>query len=243
MLSAGGLRAVVVGGGSVGLRKVRALLKAGANVTLVEPGRGLKHTALQTTAPGLGTAPDLGTARRPRAAPRLRVIRASYRASQLRGARLVLACTDDRDLNRRIAADARAVGALVNAADQPEDCDFFMPAIVADGDVVVAIGTGSSAPALAGSLKRIMAAALPRKAGRFAQALSRLRVRLRDEIPDPRKRMLIMKRLSQPEAYREFVKGGTKVLQATAGRFALTSRARAERLARTKRNRTERGKR
>ena len=52
------------------------------------------------------------------------IIQAAYAEEQLAGALLVFACTDDRAVNARIAADARAAGALVNAADQPENCDF-----------------------------------------------------------------------------------------------------------------------
>jgi precorrin-2 dehydrogenase/sirohydrochlorin ferrochelatase len=156
------------------------------------------------------------------------MVRARYKPSHLRGAKLVMACTDDRELNRRIAADARATGALVNAADQPEACDFYLPAVVARGDVVVAIGTGGSAPALAASLKRIVAGALPPKTGSFALALARLRTQLRDEIPDPHKRMAIMKRVSRPEGYREFLAGGAKALRILAGR-SISSRAPAKR--------------
>jgi precorrin-2 dehydrogenase/sirohydrochlorin ferrochelatase len=225
MLAVGDLRAVVVGGGSVGMRKARALLATGAEVTLIEPAGGdspcfsEKHRKAGTdpTRRKRGTVPSS-----------LRVIRARYKPSHLRGAKLVMACTDDRELNHRIAVDARAAGAMVNAADQPEDCDFYLPAVVADGDVVVAIGTGGSAPALAASLKRIVAGALPPKAGSFALALSRLRAELRNEIPDPRKRMAIMKRLSQGGGYREFLAGGAKALRVLAGR-PIPSRAPAKR--------------
>jgi precorrin-2 dehydrogenase/sirohydrochlorin ferrochelatase len=227
MLSVGGLKAVVVGGGAVGLRKVRALLQAGAEVTLVEPGKGDSHPFSEQqrkagtvpVRPKKGDSHPFSPKRRkrvtvPYAVPY--VIRARYKPSHLRGARLVMACTNDRDLNRRIAADARSAGALVNAADQPEDCDFYLPAVVADGDVIVAIGTGGSAPALAGSLKRAMAAALPRKVGSFARALSSLRERLKSEIADPRRRMAILKKLSRPAGYRQFLAGGAKALRKLA---------------------------
>ena len=200
MLAGEGLRAVVVGGGPVGLRKAKALLRAGAEVTLVDP------------------RPFAETAGNPKHRSNLRVVAEPYRRSRLRGARLVMACTNDRELNRRIAADARAAGALVNAADQPEGCDFFLPAIVRDGDVVVAIGTGGAAPALAGTLKRRLRAAMPPRIGAFAAAVSGLRAKLRKDIPDPHRRMAILRRLCGHDAYSRFIAGGRKALLAMAKR-------------------------
>ena len=53
-----------------------------------------------------------------------------YRADLLAGARIVIVCTDDRRVNATVAADARAERALVNVADDPEHCDFYMPAVI-----------------------------------------------------------------------------------------------------------------
>ena len=208
MLAGEGLRAVVVGGGPVGLRKAKALLRAGADVTLVDPRPFAAETRDRPQFPRrkLGSVPSF----------RLRVICEPYRRGQLRGARLVMACTNDRELNRRIAADARAAGALVNAADQPEDCDFLLPAVVRDGDVVVAIGTGGAAPALAAMLKRGLRAAMPPRAGAFAAAVSGLRDKLRKDIPDIRRRMAVLRQLCGHDAYSRFVAGGRKALLATA---------------------------
>ncbi|MGA2266700.1 MAG: NAD(P)-dependent oxidoreductase, partial [Phycisphaerae bacterium] len=115
LLNLRGRRVVVVGGGPVGLRRARALAEAQAQVTLVDP-------AAAADAAGVT------------------VVRQPYRKELLEGAFLVFACTDDHAVNRQIAADARAAGAMINAADQPDDCDFFLPAVWKDGDVVVAVG-------------------------------------------------------------------------------------------------------
>lgn len=188
MLDVRGRRVVVVGGGAVGARKARSLLEAGAAVTLVDPQAG---QAVEGAA----------------------IIRQPYRPEQLTGAMLVFACTGDRAINARIAADARAAGALVNAADQPQDCDFYLPAVVADREVIVAIGTGGAAPALAADLKRTLARALPPRIGEFAEEISRLRNGLKGRIDDVGRRMDLVKRLIDGGAYELFLSGGAAALQ------------------------------
>ncbi|MCK4602831.1 MAG: bifunctional precorrin-2 dehydrogenase/sirohydrochlorin ferrochelatase [Phycisphaerae bacterium] len=177
--------AVVVGGGPVGLRKVRSLRRAGAQVKLV--------------AEKIDESEDLLGAE---------LRREPYHSGLLEGAFLVFACTDDRDLNVRIAADARKVGAMVNTADQPEDCDFFLPAAAYDRDVVVAVGTGGASPVLAGKLRQYIATALPRHIGEFAAALAKAREKLQSEVLDGDRRSEIMRRLADDDVFEAFCKRG-----------------------------------
>ncbi|HAU36759.1 MAG TPA: siroheme synthase [Phycisphaerales bacterium] len=189
MLNLSGRRVVVIGGGEVGLRKARSLADAGAEVLLVAEKLD-------------GSAPARAEVRRER-----------YRADQLAGAALVLACTDDRAVNARIAADARAVGAMVNVADRPEDCDFFLPAVATDGEVVLAVGTGGAAPGLAGMLRDRLAGAIPERIGEFAAALGTLRRELRDAVCEQERRMAILKELSGQQGYELFLRGGPEALR------------------------------
>lgn len=181
---------VVVGGGAVGLRKVRSLVRAGASVRLIA-----ERVAAEADLAGVT------------------VIQEPYRSEHLNGAMLVFACTDDRALNERIARDARLAGAIVNAADQPEDCDFFVPAVIRDGDVVVAVGTGGLAPSLAASLKLRLRGALPERIGEFADLLSRLREELKTSLADPRRRRRIMKELSGTECCELFLSEGAAAVR------------------------------
>jgi len=189
MLDVRGKPAVVVGGGPVGLRKVRSLRDAGAVVRLV---------ALQ-----VAEESDLHE---------VELLLEDYRPEALVGAALVFACTDDRELNARIARDARQAGALVNAADQPEDCDFYLPAVAADGEVVVAVGTGGGSPALAAALRDRLASALPERVGAYAAELARLRETLQADVPDAERRGEIFKALAGEEAMRAFQQGGPEGL-------------------------------
>jgi siroheme synthase-like protein len=185
MLDVRGKSCVVVGAGDVGLRKAKGLLAAGARVRLVDE-RPVSPDGLDG----------------------VEIIQAAYAEEQLAGALLVFACTDDRAVNARVAQDARSTGAMVNAADQPEDCDFFAPAVVAEGDVIIAIGTGGSAPGLAAFLRRMLTKALPQRIGEFAAELAHLRDELRNSCPDNDLRIAAMKTLAGEQGYNAFVDKG-----------------------------------
>lgn len=191
MLDLQGRKVVVIGGGEVGVRKARSLAAAGADVRLVT-----KAVADDADTDGLDVSIE------------------PYRAEHVDGCVLVFACTDDADLNARIAVDARAAGAWVNCADQPEDCDFFAAATVTDGDVVVAVGTGGSAPHLAGRLKDTVRAALPERIGEFAAAVAALRDEIKTQIADIDRRGEIVRRLTSAEGYSVFLTGGESALRA-----------------------------
>ena len=121
---------VVVGAGAVGRRKARGLLDAGARVRVVDPVAARLH--------------DLEEAH---CLPR------PYRPEDLADAFLVFAATSDHDLNRRVAADARKGGALVQMADDPAGSDFFLPALLRRGDLTIAVFSGGGSPALCSLLR------------------------------------------------------------------------------------------
>lgn len=219
MLNLAGLRALVVGGGGVGVRKAQSLLEAGADVTLV--GAQINADVIEPVMAGQAAG-----------AGRLTVLQQEYDTDVIGDCRLVFACTDDPEVNSRIASDARSRGAMVNAADQPADCDFFMPAVIRDEDVVVAIGTGGAAPALSAWLSDAMRQALPPRIGEFASLMERYRARLRQmsapgSSPSPgpaagappplpltsRQRMEIMKGLSSFDTYRQFCASGQQAIE------------------------------
>ncbi|MCL2700554.1 MAG: bifunctional precorrin-2 dehydrogenase/sirohydrochlorin ferrochelatase [Phycisphaerae bacterium] len=194
LLDLHGKLVVIVGAGDVGLRKAHALLDAGAEVKLVAESVPPEAQALR----------DVGVL----------VIQKPYCPEHLEGATLVFACTDDRALNAQIASDAQWVGALVNVADQPAECDFTMPAVANDGEVVIAVGTGGAAPALAGRLRDQLAAALPPRVGEFTAALAILRDELKPSLPRTEDRTARMRRLASRDAYEAFLQGGIEALRA-----------------------------
>jgi precorrin-2 dehydrogenase / sirohydrochlorin ferrochelatase len=131
MLDLSGVPVLVVGGGRVALRKVEGLVNAGAVVTVVAPN---VVDAIQQL-PGCKT-----------------IVRA-YEPGDLDRARLVIVATDDPVINAAVSADATVMGIWVNAADDPANCTFTLPAVARDGEVTVAVGTGGASPALASHLR------------------------------------------------------------------------------------------
>lgn len=111
-----GRKAVVVGGGAVGLRRAMALHRCGAEVTIVSP-------ALAGDAGGI------------------RWIRKPYSDGDLAGAYLVVAATGQPQVNAAVGREARSLGAVFNRSDCPADCDFFFPALC-EGEGLTAGVTG-----------------------------------------------------------------------------------------------------
>ncbi len=130
-----GRRAVVVGGGDVGLEKVEGLLACDADVTLVSPEAHPELVALSLEGS-------------------IRWERRVYASGDLEGALIAIAATDDTDLNIRVFEDAEQRAMLVNVVDVPPLCNFILPAIVRTGPLAVAISTAGASPALAKRMKR-----------------------------------------------------------------------------------------
>jgi siroheme synthase-like protein len=129
-----GRRCVVVGAGRVAARKVEALLEAGAAVHVVADRVGDEVAAWR----GEG---------------RVTVEERAFRDSDLDGAWLVTAATDDPAVNRAVYEAGEARRLWVNAADDPANCSFTLMSVVRRGDLLVTIGTGGRSPALAAWLK------------------------------------------------------------------------------------------
>ncbi len=130
-----GRRALVVGGGDVGLEKVEGLLACDAQVTLVAPDAQpeLVQLALEGS---------------------IRWQNRAYEASDLDGCLIAIAATDDTETNIRVYEDAEARSMLVNVVDVPPLCNFILPAIVRTGPLAIAISTAGASPALAKRMKR-----------------------------------------------------------------------------------------
>ncbi len=118
---------VVVGGGPVGQRKVQGLLKAGANVRLISPE---VTPALQSWA----------------AREQIQWECRSYQTGDLGGCKLVIAATNQRDINAQIAEEAKRLGLLCNVVDKPSEGDFHVPAVHRQPELVVAISTQGKSP-------------------------------------------------------------------------------------------------
>lgn len=165
-LDVAGKPCLVVGGGTIATEKVAGLRAAGAAVTVVTPqvSPHLKE---------LSAAGEIVLARRP------------YCRADLDGVFLAIAATDQMAVNAQIAAEARAAGVLVNAVDDPPNCDFFAVAVVRRGEVQLAISTGGRSPAFARWLREYLDAWLPAELGELLAALAEVRQTLKTRGPLP----------------------------------------------------------
>lgn len=153
-----GQRAAVIGEGQMAEAKCRTLLKTAAQLTLYSETP--TDTMLSWAAEG-----------------KLSLKQRKVSGEDFQGVRLVYAAHPEATENERVAALARAEGALVNVLDTPNECDFITPAIVDRDPVVVAIGTEGAAPVLARQIKADIEALLPGHLGRLARLASRFRDR------------------------------------------------------------------
>lgn len=133
-----GRRCLVVGGGDVGLEKIEGLLACGGEVHLVAPEACAE---VETLAEEGSISWD----------------RKVYEPSDLEGAFMVIAATDDSEVNIGIYDDAEGRAMLVNVVDVPPLCNFILPAIVRSGALAIAISTQGASPALAKRMKREIA--------------------------------------------------------------------------------------
>ena len=159
-------RCVVIGGGEVAHRKVESLLGVGAQqVVVISPRLSDGLAQLQRES-------------------RLQHLSRGYQAGDLEGAFLVLAATDDPAVNRAVWQEAEARGILVNVADDPDHCNFFLPSILRRGDLVIGVSTGGQSPALAASLRRELEAAFGPEYAAFLELAGGLRDRVARELPE-----------------------------------------------------------
>jgi precorrin-2 dehydrogenase / sirohydrochlorin ferrochelatase len=147
---------LVVGGGEVARRKVETLLDYDACISIVS--RDLDGTIKGWVDHG-----------------KVRYLGSEFRDEFLRDMWVVIAATNDKKLNHRVSESARKKGLLVNAVDQPEDCNFIVPSIIHRGDLVIAVSTSGKSPALAKKIRRELEDQFGEEYARFLIFMGRLR--------------------------------------------------------------------
>ena len=160
---------VVVGGGRVAQRKVATLLECGARVRVVGP-RIVDELAL------------LG------AEGKAEIMQRSYCVNDLDGAWLVIAASDDEQVNQAVYSRAEELGILCNVVDQPELCSFHVPSVVRRGRLQIAISTGGVSPALAKRLREQLEHEFDGAYVDLLDALASLRAHVKQQHPDDQAR-------------------------------------------------------
>ena len=204
---------VVAGGGEVALRKVELLRAAGARVRVIAP----------TLTGGLASLQLAG---------HIEHRAAEFAPANLDGAALVIAATDNPQINAAVHAAATARGLFVNVVDDAELCSFVMPAIIDRSPVLVAVGTAGNAPVLARHVRALLETVLPQRLGLLAALAGRWRARVRSALPSlPARRRFWDNFLDGPLA-RQLLHGSAEVAdieQQLAAQLAYTGGTRAKR--------------
>ena len=126
---------LVAGGGTIALRRIRTLLKFGADIHVIAPDLCEELTQLEEE--GKITAEHR-----------------EYRAGDIDDSQIVLAATDDHEVNRKIWEECRAAGIIVNVADDKKLCDFYFPSVVMTDEAVIGINSGGADPSITKKIRR-----------------------------------------------------------------------------------------
>jgi precorrin-2 dehydrogenase/sirohydrochlorin ferrochelatase len=152
------LQTLIVGGGNVALEKLTFLLKSSpnANVQMVAPFFRNDTIALADKF-------------------NVEMIKIAYDESFLVDKDLVIAATDKLDVNKQIYNDSKSRNLLINVADTPELCDFYLGGIVNKGNIKIAISTNGKSPTMAKRLRQFFEDVIPDEVDDLAQNLNRFR--------------------------------------------------------------------
>jgi siroheme synthase-like protein len=157
----------VIGGGREAQHKVRGLLAAGARLTIIAP-------KLTKELQGRLASGELD------------ILQREYQDGDLAGYEVCMVATDDGAVNVQVAAEGKRQRIWVNAADDPANCDFILPAVVRRGAITLAASTGGTSPALARRLREELEAYLTEEMPALADLLGEVRAELKSRglLPD-----------------------------------------------------------
>ncbi|GAB1265209.1 siroheme synthase CysG [Aurantivibrio infirmus] len=149
-------RCLIVGGGDIALRKAQSLIRSQAIVDVV----ALKLIPeLQNIVEQSGGKQTLR----------------AFQDSDVSGYQLVIAATDDEEVNQQVSAIGLATNCLVNVVDNPKLSNFVMPAVIDRDPLVIAISSSGEAPVLARQLRAKIETLVPANYGRLAQLAGKFR--------------------------------------------------------------------
>jgi len=179
---------LVVGGGSVACRKIDTLLEYGAFVNVVS------RKMADTLKDYIDT-------------DRVKFLGKEFREDHLSGMFLVIAATDNSDLNQQISIAAEKRGMLVNAVDQPADCNFIVPSVVKKGDLVVAVSTSGKSPALAKKIRKELAGHFGEEYGLFLKLMGAIRHQVLSEGKTQKEHSRIFKKIVNSDIMNKLKEG------------------------------------
>ena len=152
------LNVLLVGGGTVALEKLSFLLKSSPNANVLVVSKDFDDSFIE-----LAKQYNIS------------LVNASYNISALKNKQLVIAATNDRAINHQIFRDSKVKNILINVADTPDLCDFYLGGIVSKGNIKIAISTNGKSPTLAKRLRQFFEEIIPDNIDELAENLNKFR--------------------------------------------------------------------
>lgn len=156
---------LIVGGGEVGLEKLSFLLKSSPKAKLTLVAKEIK--------PEIKELAKLHSS--------VKLIEREFFSEDLTEMQMAIIATEDRALNLAIRNEAKERGILVNVADTPDLCDFYLGSIVTKGDLKIAISTNGKSPTIAKRLKELLHDVLPDEIDDLLQNMKAVRDQLKGD--------------------------------------------------------------
>ena len=188
------MRVLLIGAGNVGVEKLQAIINNSPAATVRVVAKEVNEEFSQLAAQHSN----------------VHVINAEYNSSYLDDCNIVIAAVNDIALSTVIRNDAKAKGKLINVADKPYLCDFYLGSVVTKGNLKFAISTNGKSPTMAKRLKEMFQEMLPEELDEVIDNLHLIRNSLEGNFQDKIKELnkitqsLVEKPLSEAEKYEQY---------------------------------------
>lgn len=169
---------LVVGAGSVAVRKIDLLSRAGAVITVIADNISPAINEMQNT-------------------HKLIIHKRKFKPSDVKGYRLIVSATDNESINQSVSQAASDLNIPVNVVDNPALCSFIFPAIIDRSPVIAAVSSGGSSPVLARLLRAKIESTIPTAFGQLAQLSGKFRERVKQQIDNPSQRRIFWESILQ----------------------------------------------
>lgn len=160
------LKTLIVGGGNVGLEKISAILKNSPFAPIILVARSI-HPDIKALAG---------------AHPNVELVERNFRLWDLWSADIVLLATNNRDTNHSILRFAKARGLLVNVADTPDLCDFYLGSVVTKGQLKIGISTNGKSPTIAKRFREFLEEAIPDSTDELLDNMNSIREKVKGDL-------------------------------------------------------------
>jgi siroheme synthase-like protein len=167
------LRTLIVGGGYVGMEKLEAVITNSpeATITLVatQISNEIKEVAKEY--------------------PNITLVEKPYDSSDITNYDIVIAAINDPVVSKQVVLDAKSKKILVNAADKPELCDFYLSSVVKKGNLKIAISTNGKSPTVAKRVKEMLNDTLPEEIDDLLNQMQHIRNKLSGDFAEKVKQL------------------------------------------------------